>query len=114
MLFKRRTLHWTFMFARALNNHEPERVGRVLQDIAKLTEQGVLKTTVSKTFDNFFEDIQAAHTLSESGKVMGKIVLAVPQTGRGVRAGACARDKSSLASLELELNPHPVIATSWI
>lgn len=79
-LLKRKSLslHWELMFTRALyatedmiNQH------KILNDVAEMVDAGKLRTTISETFGTInAENLKRAHTLIESGKARGKIVLA--------------------------------------
>jgi len=71
------SLHWEFMFTRSLfatadmlAQHE------LLNRVAALIDQGVLKTTLGEHFGRInAENMRRAHALVESGKARGKIVL---------------------------------------
>jgi zinc-binding alcohol dehydrogenase family protein len=72
---KRATLGFEMMFARTRFGVEPERQGRILDDAAALLDQGVLRTTLTRTLDwgHFVE----AHRQIETGHTVGKIVLEI-------------------------------------
>lgn len=57
-----------------LYNQHREHHGKILQDIAKLVDDGKIKPLIyPKTFT--FEEINQAHQLAESGSTYGKIVI---------------------------------------
>lgn len=78
-LLKRKclSLHWEFMFARAMyETPDMIRQHEILDAVAALLEQGVLKGTSSENFGRInAENLRRAHALVESGKARGKIVL---------------------------------------
>lgn len=80
--FNRKTVIFTLMYARSLANggagYQPEVVGRVFDHMAELVDAGHIKSTVTKIWGDFFENIQAAHSVQEEGKVRGKQVLSMP------------------------------------
>lgn len=71
------SLHWEFMFARAMyETADMVRQHEILDSVATLIEQGVLKGTASESFGRInAENLRRAHALLESGKARGKIVL---------------------------------------
>ncbi len=56
-------------------DHRPLVIKRCLENVVRLTEEGILNPVVGGTFD--FENIADAHALLESRKSMGKIVVYV-------------------------------------
>ncbi|RJX83373.1 zinc-binding alcohol dehydrogenase family protein [Pseudomonas sp. LS-2] len=71
------SLHWELMFTRSLFE-TPDMIEqhRLLNRVAKLIDQGVLKTTLGEHFGAInAENLRRAHALIESGKATGKIVL---------------------------------------
>lgn len=68
---------WEFMFTRALFGQGMERQGEILSEAATLVDQGVLQTTVSEGLGEISVDnLKKAHRRLESGKTIGKLVLA--------------------------------------
>ncbi len=70
---KNATLHCEFMGASTVNGIRPEKQGDILRTAAELVDAGKLTVHIHKTIQ--LEDLPAAHTEQESGKVMGKIVV---------------------------------------
>ncbi|MCB5228117.1 zinc-binding alcohol dehydrogenase family protein [Alishewanella sp. 16-MA] len=72
------SLHWEFMFTRSLFATADMQVQhQILTDLAKLIEQGQVKSTLQQQFGTInAANLRKAHALLESGKAMGKIVLA--------------------------------------
>lgn len=71
------SLHWELMFTRSLFE-TPDMIEqhRLLNRVAKLIDQGVLKTTLGEHFGAInAENLRRAHALIESGKATGKIDL---------------------------------------
>jgi NADPH:quinone reductase len=78
-LLKRKaaSLHWEFMFTRALFG-TPDMVEQhqILDELAELVDAGLVRTTLAHTFGRInAENLRKAHALLESGKSHGKIVL---------------------------------------
>jgi zinc-binding alcohol dehydrogenase family protein len=72
------SLHWEFMFTRSLFS-TPDLLTQhqILTDLSRLIEQGQIKTTLKQSFGKInAENLKQAHALLESGKAIGKIVLA--------------------------------------
>jgi zinc-binding alcohol dehydrogenase family protein len=71
------SLHWEYMFARSLY-HTPDMIAqhKILSTLASLVDAGVIRTTVAAHFGCInAENLKRAHTLLESGRSRGKIVL---------------------------------------
>lgn len=71
------SLHWELMFTRSLF-HTPDMIEqhRLLQEVANLIDNKVLRTTVTENFGTInAANLIRAHALIESGKARGKIVL---------------------------------------
>lgn len=70
-------IHWESMFTRStFQTHDMSRQRQILNHLAELVEQGKIKTTLSENLGVInAENIVKAHTLIESGKSIGKIVL---------------------------------------
>lgn len=71
------SLHWEFMFTRSMfKTADMHRQHELLNKVADLVDQGVIKTTVGKNLGLIHaENLRAAHEELESGKSIGKIVL---------------------------------------
>jgi len=72
--------HWEFMFTRAAERTpDMAEQGRILEAIARHVEAGELMTTVSTVLDDFSAaGLRHAHALVESGRTIGKVVIARP------------------------------------
>ena len=57
-----------------LHNHKREEHGKILADIAKITEAGNYKPVVDEHKFSM-QQIGEAHALLESGKAVGKVVV---------------------------------------
>ncbi|MCR6633218.1 MAG: zinc-binding alcohol dehydrogenase family protein [Magnetospirillum sp.] len=79
-LFKRKcvSVHWEFMFTRSLfDTPDIAEQHKLLGEVAKLVDQGVLRTTLAETMGAInAANLIKAHALIESGKAKGKVVLA--------------------------------------
>lgn len=79
-LFKRKSvsIHWEFMFTRPVfATADIAAQGALLNEVSKLVDQGVLKTTLAENFGTISAtNLRRAHALIESGRAKGKIVLA--------------------------------------
>jgi zinc-binding alcohol dehydrogenase family protein len=78
-LFKRKSasIHWELMFTRPLFG-TPDMVAqhRLLNEVAQLVDSGLIRTTLTETFGAInAANLQRAHSLIESGKSRGKVVL---------------------------------------
>lgn len=71
------SLHWEFMFTRAMFQTEDMQVqGELLSDVATLIEQGHVKTTVGKHLGKInAANLIEAHKTLEAGTAIGKLVL---------------------------------------
>ncbi|QLI81267.1 zinc-binding alcohol dehydrogenase family protein [Chitinibacter fontanus] len=80
MPFKRKSvaIHWELMFTRSLyQTADMIEQHHLLNAVADLIDQGVLRTTVNEQFGVInAENLRRAHALLESGRAQGKIVLA--------------------------------------
>ena len=71
------SVHWELMFTRS-SFQTPDMIAQhlLLNDVADLIDKGVLRTTLDQTFGTInAANLKRAHTLLESGKSRGKIVL---------------------------------------
>lgn len=68
---------WEFMFTRSMfQTPDMAEQGKLLDEIAHLIDQGVIKTTVSKVLSPInAANLRQAHADLEGGRVIGKIVL---------------------------------------
>jgi zinc-binding alcohol dehydrogenase family protein len=71
------SLHWEFMFARSLfQTADMAEQGRLLDRVAQLVDDGVLRTTLSSTLSPICAStLLQAHRTLESGKARGKIAV---------------------------------------
>lgn len=71
------TFCWEFMFTRAMYQTEDMgRQGEILAEVAELYDQGILKKTMTKHMHPInAENIEDAHKIVGSGKMIGKLVL---------------------------------------
>jgi NADPH2:quinone reductase len=70
------SVHWELMFTKSLFSYELESQGKILSEVASLVDAGKMKTTMNKVLKGFTtENIREAHTILESGKSIGKIVV---------------------------------------
>lgn len=74
---KSATFVWEFMFTRS-TYQTPDMIEQhnLLNDIARLVDQGVIRTTVAQRLEPInAENLRKAHYLLETGRTVGKIVL---------------------------------------
>lgn len=72
------SLHWEFMFTRAMFT-TPDMIAQhqLLTDLSRLVQQGQVKTTLNQVAGAInAANLRKAHQLLESGKAIGKVVLA--------------------------------------
>lgn len=71
------SLHWELMFTRSLfETKDMIRQHEILTDVAKLIDDGTLKTTLGEHMGKITaENLRKAHALVESGRARGKLVL---------------------------------------
>jgi zinc-binding alcohol dehydrogenase family protein len=78
--FKQKSLsvHWEFMFTRSLyGTPDMDAQHRLLNEVADLVDAGVLRTTANADVGPITaENLRRAHAIVESGKSIGKVVLA--------------------------------------
>jgi NADPH:quinone reductase len=72
------SLHWEFMFTRPVfQTPDMSEQGRLLTELAYLMDSGRIQTTLQSNLGKIAaENIKRAHALIESGRSIGKIVLA--------------------------------------
>lgn len=71
------SLHWEFMFARPLfQTADMAEQHRLLQEVSRLVDAGVLRTTVGEHFGTIdAANLKRAHAFVERGQARGKVVL---------------------------------------
>ncbi|MDX3772574.1 zinc-binding alcohol dehydrogenase family protein [Chromatiaceae bacterium AAb-1] len=71
------SLHWEFMFTRAMfNTPDIQAQHQLLSDLSRLIQQGQVKTTLKQVLGPInARNLRQAHALLESGKSIGKVVL---------------------------------------
>ncbi|MFZ3024584.1 zinc-binding alcohol dehydrogenase family protein [Pseudomonas sp.] len=71
------SLHWEFMYTRSLfETPDMQAQHALLEQVAQLIDAGTLRTTLGEHFGSInASNLRRAHTLLESGKARGKIVL---------------------------------------
>jgi NADPH:quinone reductase len=71
-------LHWEFMFTRPVyQTADMEEQGRLLTEVGELMDAGRIRTTLQSNLGKITaENVRAAHAVIESGRAIGKIVLA--------------------------------------
>ena len=71
------SLHWEFMYTRSLfETPDMQAQHALLEQVAQLIDTGTLHTTLGEHFGSInASNLRRAHTLLESGKARGKIVL---------------------------------------
>ncbi|TFK56839.1 hypothetical protein OE88DRAFT_1730282 [Heliocybe sulcata] len=69
------SFHWEFMFARPMHGYDLETQGRILNEVAKLAEEGKITslTTVKEVLS--VQSLRTAHDTVDNGKAIGKIVF---------------------------------------
>ena len=79
MPFKRKSVsvHWELMFTRPIyQTADMAEQGRLLNEVAKLVDEGKIRTTLTEVLSPISAaNLKAAHSVLESGKAKGKIVL---------------------------------------
>jgi NADPH:quinone reductase len=77
--FKRKSVsvHWELMFTRSIfNTPDLAEQGKLLNEVSRLVDEGVLQTTMTERYSPIdAANLKQVHTLIESGKARGKIVL---------------------------------------
>lgn len=71
------SLHWELMFTRSLyGTPDMARQGELLQEVARLADEGVLRSTRSVHLGDLgVQTLREAHARLESGRTLGKLVL---------------------------------------
>jgi len=75
---KSAALHWEFMFARSMfETVDMQKQHDLLNEVSRLIDAGTIKTTVAEHYGTInAANLRRAHTMIESNKAKGKIVLA--------------------------------------
>ncbi|MCC5725717.1 zinc-binding dehydrogenase, partial [Klebsiella pneumoniae] len=83
------SLHWEFMYTRSMfQTDDMVEQHRLLERVAGLIDEGVLKTTVGEHFGRIdAANLRRAHALLESGKAKGRTVLEGFGAGKGSERG---------------------------
>lgn len=71
------TFSWELMYTRSMYQTEDmKQQHHILNELAKLLDNGTLKTTLNQTLKGFtVKNLKEAHRLLESGKTIGKVVI---------------------------------------
>jgi NADPH:quinone reductase len=71
------SLHWENVFTRpVLQTSDMEAQGRILQDVARLVDSGLIRTTLQQEIPGInATNLRTAHQMLESGTQIGKLVL---------------------------------------
>ncbi|MDQ0966168.1 NADPH2:quinone reductase [Flavobacterium sp. W4I14] len=71
------TFSWELMYTRSMYQaNDMEEQHHILNKLAELFDNGILKTTLNTTLKGFtVENLKEAHRLLESGKTIGKVVI---------------------------------------
>lgn len=73
---KAASIHWEYMFARPLGTPDMIEQHRLLNAVADLVEQGVLRTTLTQVVGKIrAADLLEAHRIVESARTIGKVAL---------------------------------------
>ncbi|WP_085991289.1 zinc-dependent alcohol dehydrogenase family protein [Oceanobacillus senegalensis] len=68
------SLHITFMLLKIINKEQRKDHGKILREVTRLVEEGKIQPLVDENIFTF-DQVTEAHTLLESNKAIGKIVL---------------------------------------
>jgi NADPH:quinone reductase len=74
------SFHWEFMFSKAMFGYNLDSQGKILEQIAKLADNGTLTSQVTVKKELTVANLQELHQLQASGKSHGKIAFSVPET----------------------------------
>jgi NADPH2:quinone reductase len=71
------SIHWELMFTRpSFTTADIAQQGVLLREVARLIDQGVLRTTLTERFSPINADnLKRVHAMVESGRTRGKLVL---------------------------------------
>jgi NADPH2:quinone reductase len=77
--FKRKSIsvHWELMFTRSIfNTVDIAEQGKLLNEVSRLVDEGLLRSTMTERYSPInAANLKQVHTLIESGRARGKIVL---------------------------------------
>lgn len=75
---KSTSIHWEFMYTRSMfKTSDMAKQGELLTEVARLVDAGIIQSTLTESFGVISaENLKKAHTLIESGRAIGKVVLA--------------------------------------
>lgn len=68
------SLHVTFMLLKIIDKKKRQEYGEILREVTKLVEEGKLQPLIDERVFNF-DQVMEAHTLLESNKAIGKVVM---------------------------------------
>lgn len=78
LVMKSVTLHTQMMFSRIIHDSEPERQGKILATVAELVVEGRIKPIATNLLEGLTaETMRKAHELVETGRTIGKVVIAL-------------------------------------
>lgn len=78
LVLKAASLHTEMVFSRIIHGSEPERQGRILEMVAALVVEGGVKPIATTLLNGLTaEAMKSAHELVESGRTIGKVVIAI-------------------------------------
>jgi NADPH:quinone reductase-like Zn-dependent oxidoreductase len=70
------TFSWEFMSTRQIHNQNVERQGEIMEKIANLIDNGILKDiTTQKLSPINAQNLKKAHSMLEAGDMIGKITV---------------------------------------
>ncbi len=70
------SVHWEFMFAKSMHAHNEISQHEILKAVASLVSEGKLRSTAHTILNGLtVENLKKGHTLQESGRAIGKIVI---------------------------------------
>jgi NADPH:quinone reductase-like Zn-dependent oxidoreductase len=73
---KSQSWHWELMFSKPLYLPSDDSQHRILDEVARLVDDGTIRSTVNQVFEGFtVENLREAHRMSESGGAIGKTVV---------------------------------------
>lgn len=76
---KRATFAWEWMFSKSWYGYDLASQGHILDQMAKLLDEGTIQCTLTKTLQPLnAKNLRQAHALVESGHMIGKVVVDGP------------------------------------
>lgn len=76
---KRATFAWEWMFSKSWYGYDLASQGHILDQVAKLLDDGTIQCTLTKTLQPLnAENLRQAHALVKSGHMIGKVVVNGP------------------------------------